>query len=128
MSKKKSVLYLPELLNVRIESDGTPYGCKIVDIDSGKSLNNVVAATWNLATGAANRGEATITLTLLPVKIVGKAMVQYTCDGCRDKMRQAEEEQERKQAQHDRRADFMNLPRGICEGGDCDHDIQETTA
>ena len=50
---------------IRIESDGTPHGTKIIDIYTGERLNNVIALDVNI-----NLDEILATITVLPDEIV----------------------------------------------------------
>lgn len=85
MENERSVLYHEDLINVRIESNGSPYTGKIIDIDTGKVLNNICGIEYKLDFEN-GLPKSTLTLTCLPLKLEGHAVVKFTCDACAEKL------------------------------------------
>jgi hypothetical protein len=58
-------------MKIKIISDGTSAGTKIVDQDTGEFLNNAVSVTWRISVHGT--AVATVTLRDVPVDVVGEA-------------------------------------------------------
>lgn len=55
-------------MKLRIESDGTPAGTRVLD-ENGKAIENVVGLTWELGVGGIARCKMQLVAT--PVDVVG---------------------------------------------------------
>lgn len=61
-------------MKVKIISDGTAMGTKVIDPKSGEMLEGVIGVDWSCGLGA-NEATATITLVQVPVELRAKAKV-----------------------------------------------------
>ncbi len=59
-------------INIKIYSDGTPMGTRIVDLDTGERLANVMAASWKITIDGL--AEVNLTLRNVPVEITGRVI------------------------------------------------------
>lgn len=57
-------------MKIKIVSDGTAWGTKVVDADTGETLEKVISVSWEH--DLHRSPEVTITVTEVPVEIVGK--------------------------------------------------------
>lgn len=69
---KKEVEMLPNKLGVKIVSDGTSDGTKIIDQETGKELKYVIHAKWELSAEDV-LAKLTLTMVNVPVEITGQA-------------------------------------------------------
>jgi len=58
------------MMKIKIISDGTSFGTKIINIDTGEELDSVIKIQWNYE--ASNIAEAIITFEETPVELIGK--------------------------------------------------------
>ena len=58
-------------MKIKIVSDGTSVGTKIVDVETGKAITNVSAITWHAEANEVET-EATLVLSNVPVELIGK--------------------------------------------------------
>ncbi len=62
-------------IKLKIVSDGTPHGTKIVDQESGKELNNVKSIFWCISADGTYTNAA-VEFTNIPVEIAGEFEVK----------------------------------------------------
>jgi len=57
-------------MKIKIISDGTPHGTKVIDMDTGEPIAGILEVTWRVDAG----GDAIAELKIygVPVEVVGK--------------------------------------------------------
>ena len=58
-------------VKIKIVSDGTPIGTKVIDEETGETINGVVSVGWNICVGT-GFARAYIELLNIPVELVGE--------------------------------------------------------
>jgi hypothetical protein len=63
-------------MKIKIVSDGTPMGTKVVNAETGEAIKGVCGVSWSLSDNR-SIGRAIVEFALVPVELVGDA---YTKD------------------------------------------------
>lgn len=66
-------------MRIKIVSDGTPTGTKVVDAETGEMVHGVTAASIKIGVGDVSR--VTIELVKVPVEVIGEAIARSVLDG-----------------------------------------------
>lgn len=64
-------------MKIKIVSDGTVHGSKVMDAETGEMLSGVQSVEWSVKAGEEHFARATLTVIDVPVEIECEAQVQH---------------------------------------------------
>lgn len=73
---------IPKRINVIIEGDGTPYGWKITDKETGQLIDNVAGFEVKVGFNDDHIPFTDVKLIMVPMKYEGSAQTLVVCPNC----------------------------------------------